>query len=92
MDRMATVLLTPQRLVILIWVRTDSCTKLFTVGTTNYVGFVFNSRQHRLLRDCDRIRSGVRQPMSPVETVLGGVCALLLGAYLIYTMLRPERF
>jgi K+-transporting ATPase KdpF subunit len=30
--------------------------------------------------------------MSPVETVLGGVCALLLGVYLVYTMLRPERF
>ncbi|WP_349259280.1 K(+)-transporting ATPase subunit F [Candidatus Binatus sp.] len=30
--------------------------------------------------------------MSPVETVLGGVCALLLAAYLIYALLRPERF
>ncbi len=30
--------------------------------------------------------------MSPVETILGGVCAVFLGAYLIYTMLRPERF
>jgi len=30
--------------------------------------------------------------MSPVETVLGGVCAVLLGAYLIYALLRPERF
>jgi K+-transporting ATPase KdpF subunit len=68
----------------------NDCTKLI-VGT-NYVGFPLNSREHRLLRDRNRIRSGVRQPMSPVETVLGGVCALLLGAYLIYTMLRPERF
>jgi len=30
--------------------------------------------------------------MSPVETFLGGVCAVLLGAYLIYALLRPERF
>jgi K+-transporting ATPase KdpF subunit len=30
--------------------------------------------------------------MSPIETVLGGVCAVLLGAYLIYALLRPERF
>jgi K+-transporting ATPase KdpF subunit len=30
--------------------------------------------------------------MSPVETVLGGVCALLLGAYLIYALIRPEKF
>ncbi|WP_424673514.1 K(+)-transporting ATPase subunit F [Candidatus Binatus sp.] len=30
--------------------------------------------------------------MSPVETVLGGVCALLLGVYLIYALIRPERF
>lgn len=30
--------------------------------------------------------------MSPVETVLGGVCAVLLGAYLIYALIRPEKF
>ncbi|MGB3550432.1 MAG: K(+)-transporting ATPase subunit F [Candidatus Binatus sp.] len=30
--------------------------------------------------------------MSPIETILGGVCAVLLGAYLIYALLRPERF
>jgi len=30
--------------------------------------------------------------MSPVETVLGGICAVLLGAYLIYALIRPERF
>jgi K+-transporting ATPase KdpF subunit len=30
--------------------------------------------------------------MSPVETVLGGVCAILLGAYLIYSLIRPEKF
>ncbi|WP_442886416.1 K(+)-transporting ATPase subunit F [Candidatus Binatus sp.] len=30
--------------------------------------------------------------MSPVETILGGACAVLLGAYLIYALLRPERF
>jgi K+-transporting ATPase KdpF subunit len=30
--------------------------------------------------------------MSPVETVLGAVSAILLGAYLVYAMLRPEKF
>jgi K+-transporting ATPase KdpF subunit len=30
--------------------------------------------------------------MSPIETVLGAICAVLLGAYLVYAMLRPERF
>jgi K+-transporting ATPase KdpF subunit len=30
--------------------------------------------------------------MSPVETVLGAVCAILLGAYLIYALIRPEKF
>ncbi|MGO9450343.1 MAG: K(+)-transporting ATPase subunit F [Candidatus Binataceae bacterium] len=30
--------------------------------------------------------------MSPVETVLGGICAVLLGAYLVYALIRPERF
>ena len=87
---MATFLLTPKALAVLNSLCTNHCTALL-VGT-NYVGFDFNSRQHRLLRDRDRIRPGVRQPMSPVETVLGGVCAVLLGVYLIYTMLRPERF
>ena len=87
---MATFLLLPKALAVLNTLCINDCTKLI-VGT-NYVGFDFNSRQHRLFRDRDRIRSGVRQPMSPVETVLGGVCALLLGVYLIYTMLRPERF
>ena len=30
--------------------------------------------------------------MSPVETILGGICAVLLGAYLVYALIRPERF
>lgn len=30
--------------------------------------------------------------MSPVETILGGVCAVFLGAYLIYALIRPEKF
>ncbi len=30
--------------------------------------------------------------MSTWETILGGVCALLLGAYLMYALLRPEKF
>jgi K+-transporting ATPase KdpF subunit len=30
--------------------------------------------------------------MSPVETVLGAACAILLGAYLIYALIRPEKF
>jgi K+-transporting ATPase KdpF subunit len=30
--------------------------------------------------------------MSPVETVLGGVCAILLSIYLIYALIRPEKF
>lgn len=30
--------------------------------------------------------------MSPIETVLGALSAILLGAYLVYAMLRPEKF
>jgi K+-transporting ATPase KdpF subunit len=30
--------------------------------------------------------------MSPVETIIGGVSAVLLAIYLIYALLRPERF
>jgi K+-transporting ATPase KdpF subunit len=30
--------------------------------------------------------------MTPWETVLGATSALLLGIYLIYSLLRPEKF
>jgi K+-transporting ATPase KdpF subunit len=56
------------------------------------VGFDFNSQQRRFFCDRNWLRLGVRQIMSPIETIIGGVCALLLGIYLIYALLRPERF
>jgi K+-transporting ATPase KdpF subunit len=30
--------------------------------------------------------------MSPWETILGGTSAVLLCAYLVYALLRPEKF
>jgi K+-transporting ATPase KdpF subunit len=35
---------------------------------------------------------GVRQVMSPWELILGGAMALGLTVYLVYAMLRPEKF
>ncbi|MGO9061358.1 MAG: K(+)-transporting ATPase subunit F [Candidatus Binataceae bacterium] len=39
-----------------------------------------------------RLRSGVRKTMSPWELVMGLVMAVGLTAYLVYAMLRPEKF
>ena len=35
---------------------------------------------------------GVRSFMSPWELILGGAMALGLTVYLVYAMLRPEKF
>jgi K+-transporting ATPase KdpF subunit len=45
-----------------------------------------------LLPDQPRLRSGVRKTMTPWELVMGLVMAVGLTAYLVYAMLRPEKF
>jgi K+-transporting ATPase KdpF subunit len=52
----------------------------------------FHSRDLRLLRNRTRLCSGVRTLMTPVELVLGSIMAVGLLAYLVYAMLRPEKF
>jgi K+-transporting ATPase KdpF subunit len=50
-----------------------------------------------LLRDCDRVRNGLRTvgdkgETGMIETLLLGLVTVLLLAYLVYALLRPERF
>jgi K+-transporting ATPase KdpF subunit len=35
---------------------------------------------------------GVHTPMSPWELVMGSIMAVALTVYLVYAMLRPEKF
>ncbi|MGH8014121.1 MAG: K(+)-transporting ATPase subunit F [Candidatus Binataceae bacterium] len=35
---------------------------------------------------------GVHTPVSPLEIILGSIVAACLVAYLVYAILRPERF
>jgi K+-transporting ATPase KdpF subunit len=53
--------------------------------------------EHTLLRDCDCVRNGLRTPgdkgeTGMIETSLLGLVTVLLLAYLVYALLRPERF
>jgi len=41
------------------------------------------------VRGCDRLWGG---PDVALDYVVGGVIAVLIGAYLVYALLRPERF
>ena len=56
------------------------------------VGFVINPRDRHLLRHQPRLRLGVREVMSPLELIMGSIVAAGLTAYLVYAMLRPEKF
>ena len=46
----------------------------------------------RVLRDRARLCLGVHPPMSTWELVMGSIMAVGLTAYLVYAMLRPEKF
>jgi K+-transporting ATPase KdpF subunit len=38
------------------------------------------------------VQSGVAVSNSPASYIIGGIIALLILGYLIYTLLRPEKF
>ena len=69
---------------------------LFTVWVVlyrqKYDGPHFHLGNLRVLRDRNRIRMGVHALMTPWELVLGSIMALGLTVYLVYAMLRPEKF
>jgi K+-transporting ATPase KdpF subunit len=55
-------------------------------------GLDFSSRNRRVLRDRAQLCLGVYPTMSPWELVMGSIMAVGLTAYLVYAMLRPEKF
>jgi K+-transporting ATPase KdpF subunit len=53
--------------------------------------------EHPVFCDCDWIRDGMRQPTHEgetrmIETYLLGLVTVLLLIYLVYALLRPEKF
>jgi K+-transporting ATPase KdpF subunit len=69
----------------------------FSVGTifalsVCHARFVIDCRYGRFLCSGDRLRPGVRTPVSTWEMILGIATALGLTAYLVYALLFPENF
>ena len=57
-----------------------------------YHGFRFHLSYLRILRSRTHLCMGMYSPMTPWELILGSMMALGLTVYLIYAMLRPEKF
>ena len=57
-----------------------------------HVGPDFHPGNGSLLHRQPRLRGGVSAVMSTWELILGSAGAVLLTAYLVYALLRPERF
>ena len=57
-----------------------------------HVGPDFHRGNASFLRPQPRLRGGVSALMSTWELILGSAGAVLLTAYLVYALLRPERF
>jgi K+-transporting ATPase KdpF subunit len=56
------------------------------------VGFDLHSGNGGFLRREPRLRGRTTAAMSTWELILGSAGAVLLTAYLVYALLRPERF
>jgi len=46
----------------------------------------------RIFCASDHLRLGMYTPMTPLELILGSAMAVALTVYLVYAMLRPEKF
>jgi K+-transporting ATPase KdpF subunit len=57
-----------------------------------HAGLFVYRRDDRFFPDWPRLRSGVPKIMTPWELVMGLVMAVGLTVYLVYAMLRPEKF
>ena len=57
-----------------------------------HVGFRVSCGNCRFLRGQPRLCEGLRTIMSTWELTLGLVMAVCLTVYLVYAMLRPEKF
>ena len=58
----------------------------------SYVGRDLHSGNGSFLRREPRLRGRMSAVMSTWELILGSAGAVLLTAYLVYALLRPERF
>jgi K+-transporting ATPase KdpF subunit len=63
-----------------------------TPSESQNVGHNIPTWDRRVLRASGGLRSGVRKTMTPWEIALGLVMAIGLTVYLVYAMLRPEKF
>jgi K+-transporting ATPase KdpF subunit len=57
-----------------------------------YDGCRFHLRHLRILRSRTDLYLGMYPPMTPRELILGSMMAVGLTVYLVYAMLRPEKF
>lgn len=57
-----------------------------------HVGHNILSGNRRVFRPGGRLRMGVRKTMTPWEVVMALTLAVGLTVYLVYAMLRPEKF
>ncbi len=82
------LLLTDQKKPTIGWVfaRHDRCSASLRERSRLPASYRF------ILCDCNCICTGLFEAMTPVELVLGSAIALSLIVYLVYAMLRPERF
>ena len=58
----------------------------------SHVGLDLHSGNGGFLRREPRLRGRITAVMSTWELILGSAGAVLLTAYLVYALLRPERF
>jgi K+-transporting ATPase KdpF subunit len=70
----------------------EFCTARMVLIYQLHDGPNFCCRNRRVLRDRAQLCLGVHPPMSPWELVMGSIMAVGLTAYLVYAMLRPEKF
>jgi K+-transporting ATPase KdpF subunit len=66
-------------------------------GRRDHVGYRMYRGKHPVFCHCDWIRDGMRPAQSEgetgmIETLLLGLITVLLLAYLVYALLRPEKF
>jgi len=68
------------------------CAARLVLVRREYDGLRFCIRDLCVFRARNRIRMGVHALMTPWELVLGSIMAVGLTVYLVYAMLRPEKF
>ena len=70
----------------------QSCSGTGHALEAEYAGLDLSCRNDSVLPGQSRLRRRMPTPMSTWELILGSAGAVLLTAYLVYALLRPERF